>query len=645
MSVNLFWVFLLFPSFFVFCAFAQAPSPAADACDGIFLSYKFESRQRIHPYLSNDNLQPYSFRSTATILNAGAEDLKSWNFFVGFRRGEILVSANPAVLTDGSSLPASVGNGTWLSGFPNADLKTAIETAGDINQIQVQIQLVGTQFGVPPPATPMPANISLANDGYICPAPTTEGNDFMFVCCTKDKNFKENVTEENFSSRQEGDLTIAFDVLETYGSSYLAQVNISNNNPLGRLDNWKLGWEWMRGEFISSMRGAYTSLVDPTDCIYGEQGTFYADFDFTKVMNCQRSPTILDLPLTKFNDTNVGLIPSCCRNGTILPQTMDPSKSSSVFQLQVFKMPPDLNRTQLFAPQNWKITGNFNPDYQCGPPARVSPTQFPDTSGLQSTKSAIASWQVVCNITVPKGSKPRCCVSFSAFYNESVIPCNTCACGCPSDVRPACSTSATPLLLPSDALLVPFDNRTDKALAWADLKHFPVPNLLPCGDNCGVSINWHIATDYTRGWTARITLFNWEDTSFADWFTAVQLDKAVNGFEAMYSFNGSVLPDANNTIFMQGLKWLNYLVAETDGANPSRDPRVPGKQQTVISFAKRKTPGIDVAGGDGFPSKVFFNGEECSLPTAIPTGQASRAGTSGFLWAILIALVVLVLQQ
>lgn len=72
-------------------------------------------------------------------------------------------------------MPASVGNGTSFSGFPNTDLKTAIETAGDLTQIQVQIKLVGTQFGVPATGVPMPANISLANDGYKCPAPTAQG--------------------------------------------------------------------------------------------------------------------------------------------------------------------------------------------------------------------------------------------------------------------------------------------------------------------------------------------------------------------------------------------------------------------------------------------------------------------------------------
>lgn len=87
---------------------------------------------------------------------------------MGFKNDEYLVSASNAVLADGTSLPGSVGNGTVLAGFPMTDLKTAIKTAGDLTQMEVQVKLVGTQFGVAPPKVPLPSNISLANDGFVC---------------------------------------------------------------------------------------------------------------------------------------------------------------------------------------------------------------------------------------------------------------------------------------------------------------------------------------------------------------------------------------------------------------------------------------------------------------------------------------------
>ncbi|KAL5541906.1 hypothetical protein UlMin_009616 [Ulmus minor] len=610
---------------------ADAPSPASasDSCNGIFLSYAYTGGKKLTPDLKTDRArQPYRFESTLTVLNNGLEDLKSWRVFVGFQHDEYLVSASNAVLIDGTSLPGSVENGTVFAGFPMTDLKTAIETAGDLTQMQVQVKLVGTQFGVASPNVPMPSNISLANDGFSCSKPTMQGTNEMQVCCTLNPNFKSNITVgDEFLPRQSGDLTIMYDVIRTYEANYMAQVTISNHNSLGRLDNWKLSWDWMQNEFIYSMKGAYPAVVDSSDCVFGPQGVYYKELDFANVLNCERRPTIIDLPPTKYNDTILGLVPYCCRNGTILPPLMDASKSISSFQMEVYKMPPNLNRSELFPPQNWKINGTLNPDYKCGAPVRVSPSEFPDKSGLPLNSTAMASWQVVCNITQHKDALPRCCVSFSAYYNESVVPCKTCACGCSRNTDRTCSTTAPAMLLPPETLLVPFENRTVKAKAWAEIKHLPNPDPIPCGDNCGVSINWHVYSDYSRGWTARITLFNWDETNFVDWFAAVQMDKAVPGFEKMYSFNGSALEldGVNNTLFMQGLEGLNYLVAEADGANPEKDPRVPGKQQSVISFTKKLVPGINVAAGDGFPTKVFFNGEECSLPSILPSNSHRKS--------------------
>lgn len=626
---------------------AEAPAPASDDCNGIFLQYVFTSGSKIKPTLkSTPSRQPYKFQSILSIINNGLDELKLWRVFVGFQHDELLVSASNAVLADGASFPALVGNGTVFAGFPASDLKTAVETAGDTTQTSVQIKIVGTQFGVGSPNVPMPSNISLVNDGFICPKPSMQGKSVMQVCCTKDPKFKTNLTlGEKFSPRQDGDLTIMYDILRTYDSNYWAQVTIANHNPLGRLDNWKLSWDWMKDEFIWEMKGAYPSVVDTSDCVSGPQGKFYQNLDFSNGLNCERRPTLIDLPLEKTNDTKLGMIPFCCRNGTILPPAMDPSKSVSAFQMNVFKMPPDLNRSSFTPPQNWKIEGRLNPDYKCGPPVRVSSTQVPDPSGLLPDTAVFASWQVVCNISQPKGASPRCCVSFSAFYNESIIPCPTCACGCPSNTARTCSTKAPALLLPSQALLVPFENRTKLSLAWADINHLPVSSPLPCGDNCGVSINWHLFTDYRGGWSARITIFNWDESPFADWFTAVELEKAALGFDEVYSFNGTMLDGVNNTIFMQGRPGLNYIVAETDGANPEKDPRVPGKQQSVISFTKKNIPGINIPAGDGFPTKVYFNGEECSLPKILPTSSSSRISSFTVTTSILAVVVFLLVRQ
>ncbi|XP_073116113.1 COBRA-like protein 10 [Elaeis guineensis] len=616
---------------------AQTAEPsAADNCIGVFLTYTLMSRMKEYPYVKNASAQSYAFKSTATLLNTMTEDLVAWKMFIGFQHDEILVSVSGAVITDGTGYPAHVGNGTSLSGFPQTNLLNAIDTAGDLTQIQVKVDLIGTQFGVKPPGIPMPKTIKLHNDGFRCPAPSHKGSQ-MYVCCVKDPKFKAKTNTTRFLPLQKGDLLIFYDVIQAYGNNYLAQVTIENNNTIGRLDNWNLTWEWKRGEFIHSVKGAYTFKKDVYDCIYGEAGNYYESLDFSQVMNCEKKPIITDLPPERAHDNTIGNIPDCCKNGSLLPSIMDPSQSKAVFQVQVFKIPPDLNRTALYPPQNFKINGFLNPNYVCSPPIRVRPSEFPDPSGLMSETIALATWQVACNITRPKRKHSGCCVSFSAYYNDSVVPCNTCACGCAKAA--GCDPDAPPLLLPSEALLIPFQNRTAKAKAWAEIKHRRLPNPLPCGDYCGVSINWHILSNYRNGWTARITLFNWGDYTFKNWFAAIRMDKAYPGYEKVYSFNGTKLDEFKNTLFFQGLEGAKNLLPVQDGKNPAVDPSVPGKQQSVVSFTKKQTPGIDVPRGDGFPTRLYFNGEECALPDDIPLGGGHRHSVS-LLSIVLVAVMV-----
>jgi hypothetical protein len=147
---------------------------------------------------------------------------------------------------------------------------------------------------------------------------------------------------------------------------------------------------------------------------------------------------------------------------------------------------------------------------------------------------------------------------------------------------------------------------------------------MPCGDNCGLSINWHVMNNYKSGWSVRITIFNWQDYTFKDWFAAVTMGDHYSGYENVYSFNGTRMGKPfNNTIFMQGLPGLTYLEPITDGKTTD-GPRVPGKQQSVISFKKKDAPNINIPRGEGFPKRVYFDGEECALPETIPRVSSAR---------------------
>jgi hypothetical protein len=58
-----------------------------------------------------------------------------------------------------------------------------------------------------------------------------------------------------------------------------------------------------------------------------------------------------------------------------------------------------------------------------------------------------------------------------------------------------------------------------------------------------------------------MTIFDWSNQTFPDWFPAIELEKAFPGFKQAYSFNATAIPDMNNTILVEDLPGRNYLVS------------------------------------------------------------------------------------
>lgn len=93
---------------------------------------------------------------------------------------------------------------------------------------------------------------------------------------------------------------------------------------------------------------------------------------------------------------------------------------------------------------------------------------------------------------------------------------------------------------------------------------------------------------------------------------------------------------------MQGLQGLTYLMGIVNATDSTKNPPIPGKQQTVISFTKKKTPHIKLSKGAGFPTKVYFNGEECALPDQIPhsNGYVLRGGILRVVLAMILVCLI-----
>ena len=173
------------------------------------------------------------------------------------------------------------------------------------------------------------------------------------------------------------------------------QVTISSNNATARLDNWALNWTWQEGEFIYSMQGARPRFADTQVCLNGPAAKSYTPspgLDINSALSCSVSPEISDLPLSEQNDTTLGNVKYCCRNGTILPAIIDPSKSKSAFTMQVYKVIPyNQDALNVVPPVNFNLV---NSSYTCGQPKRIAPSQFPDPY-LEYTTVAMKTWQVL----------------------------------------------------------------------------------------------------------------------------------------------------------------------------------------------------------------------------------------------------------
>ncbi|CAM8902552.1 unnamed protein product [Rhodiola kirilowii] len=376
-----------------------------------------------------------------------------------------------------------------------------------------------------------------------------------------------------------GNITIKWDIMSWTPDGYVAVVTMYNFQQYRHIQSpgWTLGWTWAKKEVIWSMVGSQTT----------EQG------DCTKYKGnvphcCKKDPTVVDLlPGTPYNQQ----IANCCKGGVINSWAQDPDNAASSFQVSVGAA-GTTNKT-VRVPKNFTLLAP-GPGYTCGPAKIVKPTRFM-TADKRRVTQALMTWNVTCTYSQFLAQKtPSCCVSLSSFYNDTIVSCPTCTCGCQNNATQpgTCVDPKSPYLA--------------SVVAGVGTKN-PYQPLVQCTSHmCPIRVHWHVKLNYKEYWRVKITITNFNyRMNYTQWNLVAQHPNLDN-ITQLFSFNyKSLTPYAglNDTAMLWGVKFYNDLLSQ---AGPL------GNVQSEILF--RKDPSFTFDKGWAFPRRIYFNGDNCVMP-------------------------------
>nr|APR63662.1 phytochelatin synthetase-like protein 6 [Populus tomentosa] len=390
-----------------------------------------------------------------------------------------------------------------------------------------------------------------------------------------------------------GNITIKWDLLLSTSGTNNLMVSIYNFQQYRHVEppGWKLNWAWKGKEVIWSMQGAEAT----------EQGNCTEFKGSTLPHCCEKEPFIVDLlPGTNYNAQTQ----NCCKGGVLSSMKQDPSKYVATFQMAVGGSGTN---------SRFRMPENFNlgvPGYSCGGAVKVEPSRYTTDGGRRWTQ-AIATWNVTCMYSQSLASPtPRCCVSLSAFYNQTIVSCPRCSCGCQGQPGTKCvKYGETPPLLKQN--------------------QDPTP-VVRCSEHmCPIRVHWHLKQSYKQYWRAKMTVTNFNIMkNYSEW-NLVVLHPNLQSLTQVFSFNYAPLNRygyINDTGMFWGLPFYNDILLQ-EGKN--------GNLQTEILL--RKDPEIfTFREGWGFPRKIQFNGDECVMPPpdeypSLPNKGLSASATTPFI--------------
>eukprot|EP01018_Ginkgo_biloba_P034951 Gb_17724 [translate_table: standard] len=407
-----------------------------------------------------------------------------------------------------------------------------------------------------------------------------------------------------------GNITIKWDIMSWTPDGYVAMVTMFNFQQYRHIQSpgWTLGWTWAKKEVIWSMVGA--QATEQGDC---------SRFKGNVPHCCKKNPTVVDLlPGVPYNQQ----VANCCKGGVISSYAQDPVNAIASFQISAGSAGTSNKTVRL--PKNFTLQAP-GPGYTCGPAKHVKSSQFPTADGRRFTQ-ALMTWNVTCTYSQFLAQRtPSCCVSFSSFYNDTIVPCPTCTCGCQSNLI---SQPGTPACIDKDSpyLKTPGLNTPTKDNA----------PLIQCTNHmCPIRIHWHVKVNYKEYWRVKISVTNFNyRMNYTHWNIVAQHPN-FNNLTQLFSFNYKPLTPygiINDTALFWGVKFYNDMLMQAGPMGNVQSELLLQKEKETFTFKQ----------GWAFPRRVYFNGDDCVLPPpdaypTLPNGSPALkiAKTFGLIASIL----------
>ncbi|GLT42730.1 hypothetical protein SLA2020_167160 [Shorea laevis] len=386
----------------------------------------------------------------------------------------------------------------------------------------------------------------------------------------------------------QGNITIKWDLLQSNSGTNDLKVSIYNYQLYRHIEppGWKLGWFWTGEEVIWSMFGAQATQQGNCSRFRGGQLPH----------SCEKAPEIVDLlPGTPYNLQTS----NCCKGGVLTSMTQDPSKYGASFQMNVGGTTD---------PGKFTMPINFTlgiPGYSCPNSTQIPPSKFTSDGGRRWTQ-ALGTWEVTCIYSQSlASSSPKCCVSLSAFYDNTIVPCPQCSCGCQGLPGSEC---------------VKFGETSSLLQQIQDPTEAPPPLVRCTRHLCPIQVHWHVKQSYKEYWRIKITVTNLNIIkNYSDWNLVVSHPNLQSVIQ-VFSFNYKSLDQYasfNDTGMFWGIHFYNDMLLQQ------------GDQGNVQSeILLHKDPGLfTFREGWAFPRRIYFNGDDCVMPPPDQYPRLPNVGT------------------